>query len=123
MSKADAATLPLGPAKPAARPPAAAAAPAADAWSIPAVQLRTSECGRTTSQQGCEEACCVVSDAVVAPTAESSTTAAALCLSLDLELSPEEVRGWGQLVCGGVRAAVMHERPPPALKCTATQTH
>ena len=93
MSKADAATLPLGPAKPAARP-AAPAAPA-DAWSIPAVQPRASECGHTTSQQGSKDACCTATDAAAAPAAEASTTAtSAPCLSLDLELSPEEVRGW-----------------------------
>ena len=94
MSKADAATLPLGPAKPAARP-AAPAAPA-DAWSIPAVQPRASECGRTSSQHSSEEACCTATDAAAAPAAEASTTAtSAPCLSLDLELSPDEVRGWG----------------------------
>ena len=96
MTKDGAMARLLGPAKPAAT---AAAAPA-DAWSIPAVLPRASDCGHTASQQDGVEAGCTASES----TPEGCTAiaaSAAPCLSLDLELSPDEV-SVGPGCCMGV---------------------
>lgn len=76
----------LSPAKPAAT----AAAPA-DASSIPAVLPRATDCGHSSSQQDGAHACHMVPESTTEACA--ATASAAPCLSLDLELSPDEVRG------------------------------
>ncbi len=99
MTKDGAKARPLGPAKPAAASAATTASPA-DAWSIPAVLPCASDCGHTASQQDGVEAGCTASESTP-EVCTAIAASAAPCLSLDLELSPDEV-SVGPGCCMGV---------------------
>jgi len=93
---------PLSSAKLADRP-AAAAAPAADAWSISAVQRCGSVCTDAAHQAECMDMTAYPA-APASPASEGSagpSTAAASPLPiLDLEITAEEVsKGWLRMVC------------------------